>query len=132
MKKSHSISYDDTPRNTDDLFQHCISKKDLVISENNSSAEPSDIEGHAADTEATSSEEDVTFSGQTANTDSGLDSLGDCRKGDLADSASDLSQDGSLGLEKSNGKDQTDLTTDELEEEKKAIEEFNSQVIILI
>lgn len=128
LKKSHSISYDDDQRHPDELFQHFtdLSKKELVISEN-SSAEPSDVEGHTADTEATSSEEDITFSGQTGNTDSGLDSLGDCRRGELADSASDLSQDGSLSLEKSNEK-LLDLTSDELEEEKKAIEEFNSQV----
>lgn len=132
FKKSVSVCYDDYQPNSDDLFQQCLSRKDISTLDNISSTEPSDVEGHAADTEATSSEEDATFSGQTAHTDSGLESLGDNRRGDLVDSASDLSQDSSTGLEKSNEKLHLDLTSDELEEDRTANEEISNVQVLLI
>lgn len=128
-----SVCYDDSQINSNELFQNCLSRNDLTVADNASSTEPSDVEGHAADTEATSSEEDAMFSGQLGNTDSGLESLGDNRRGDLADSASDLSQDSSTGLEKNSEKlNLDDLTSDELEDDKKSSIETskNSQVCI--
>ncbi|KFM81203.1 LIM and calponin domains-containing protein 1, partial [Stegodyphus mimosarum] len=88
-----------------ELFQHCLSKKDLSTADNISSAEPSDIEGHAGDTETVSSEEDNSYCRHSVNIDSELDSLCDVNnRTDLVDSASDLSQDSCNGLEKGNCK----------------------------
>lgn len=99
----------------------------MSISDNISSTEPSDVEGHAADTEATSSEEDITFSGQTGNIDSGLESFGDNQRGNLADSASDLSQgsSNSSSSEKNHEKSDLDLIPDRTENAKAAI--FNDE-----
>lgn len=82
-----------------------------VFHVDNSSAEPSDIEGHAGDIETLSSEDDAGYCGPVRNVDSGLESLRDSHRAcDVADSASDFSQDGCTGLDKANH--DTDISAD--------------------
>lgn len=99
---------------SEEVLNSSLQHKEIFHADNPSSAEPSDIEGHAGDIETLSSEDDAGYCGPVRNADSGLGSLSDGhRVCDVVDSASDFSQDSCTGLDKANHDTDPHTTADD-------------------